>query len=773
MSGENGQLLIDTINSINQNLLHINAGTTNDRDSLGGTGGTIDYVGEQILALNRGSKQATKKDYGDIAGQYINGYNNVTRSVAHNLYGSQSQRVKDKIDETISRASIPPFGPNGDPCNFGKDEQRALATLNSINQRIFNFILNIQPLFNYGYPMATPDTLNMLVAYLQHKIISDYDTNGNLGIIVEGVEFVARTCSTEEPPDGEVEFNPALIQDPMDRLKYIIKQMLSQVLYNIGMDGKDYNTSDNFRGWGIIKENMFESLNNGTGRSDDGLFKLNDSQRYRMLTSYFHNGENLGTIGQATYNLPQYLRYVRGLNDLPRIESDRRDFAKEQFLGLVPVPLLTGIQYLYYDKVVAVTDKYPTMAYYARKRLEEADNALRSLIQEEATPLSQIPQAEIVAPPTVDDLINIDKQKKAERLAAKKALLEANQRDPDGIGGRAQEQQNVINRAGGNFEVVTPEEREEANRRAQQEGGQEQAQEQERLEEQQRQYPRQFGGRTYNNQNELVRDKRKYEDLLERANAIRSHKTALETRLRLFGNEVARSEAEYKATDHWGTEYARYDAFLQDPAGGPSQAYRGAIHSFVLNINHGSSLGITQYGTNQQDGGNSQQQRAFNNSTDLKISNKDSITAADFATSRTFHPTNPPVRSEALSNAGLKPLYMLLFNAMKSDTAGLSDRSETSKFYGHIVDAATQAFGFSRTPAKRYEGYDINPPMAMGSTWARNNTVVGILCLISYTVAQLDESALFRDLGISSWNPEERTRVTGIIEEMTNFINQT
>jgi hypothetical protein len=63
--------------------------------------------------------------------------------------------------------------------------------------------------------------------------------------------------------------------------------------------------------------------------------------------------------------------------------------------------------------------------------------------------------------------------------------------------------------------------------------------------------------------------------------------------------------------------------------------------------------------------------------------------------------------------------------------------------------------------------------MAMGSTWARNNTVVGIICLISYTVAQLDESALFRDLGISSWNPEERTRVSGIIEEMTNFIART
>ena len=747
MSGENGESILNTINSINQNLLHINAGMqVGERDDLGGHGGTK-QVARAIAALpaNRG-RSATYVDYSAVASQYINGYYNVARSVAYNLYGNASKNVVDRVDGTISRASVPPFGPNGDPCNFGKDEQRALATLNSINQRIFSFVLNTAPLYNMGFPAATPDTLSMLAAYLQHKIISDFERKGNLGIVLTGVDFVARTCSTTEPPDGEVEFNPALLQDPKERLEYIVKQMLIQVLFNTSKDGKDYITDDSFTGWGTLSENMFESINTGGGTGSK--YGLNDSQRYGMLTSYFHNGQNLGRTGNATYNLPSYLR-TAGLEDLPGIRDNVREFRYEQFLGLVPVPLLTGLNFIYYDKVVNVVGKFPTMAYYATKRLEDADNALRSLIQEESTPILEIPDINLVGPPTISDIIAKDERLRLERLAAKKAQLIAQEEDDDDDNGLPAPPPVVP------MQVVTPEERDEANRRGGEEGGQEQ-----QREELVERFPRSFGGKAYNNENELVRDKRKYEDLLERANTLRSHKTALETRLRRFGNEVARSEAAH------GNDY---DYFIR-VSGETNTAFRGRIHEFVLNINRGSTLGITQYGTNRTNGGGDNDQRRYNNSTDLRVTNKDRITPTDLTTSRRFHPTNPPVRAEALRNFSLSPLLAMLHAGLESNTGGLGDRFESTAFYTHLLNAANEAFGLrARGTAEHDADFTI---FSNAASAARNNTVIGILCLISYTVAQLDEAALFRDLRINAWDPEQRTRVTGIIQEMTNFLSE-
>jgi hypothetical protein len=130
--------------------------------------------------------------------------------------------------------------------------------------------------------------------------------------------------------------------------------------------------------------------------------------------------------------------------------------------------------------------------------------------------------------------------------------------------------------------------------------------------------------------NELVRDKRKYEDLLERADTIRNHKKALETRLRAFGNAVARSEAAYKATvPHWGRLVMM--PFIQvdgsDQYSVPWQNTR-----ICFNLNRNSSLGLTQYGTTRPDGGSSTDQVRYNNRRDLQVTNKDTITSGDIAT---------------------------------------------------------------------------------------------------------------------------------------------
>ena len=135
--------------------MHIAYGNlTNNKTSRGGTGTRT--VATDIATRTFGNTPVDYRVVRSIPSPYLNSYFNVTRTMSENLYANE--RVKDRVDDTIEAASIPPFGPSGDPCNLGPDEQNALVTLNAIHQRIFNFILNVAPLFNNGYSLDTPDT---------------------------------------------------------------------------------------------------------------------------------------------------------------------------------------------------------------------------------------------------------------------------------------------------------------------------------------------------------------------------------------------------------------------------------------------------------------------------------------------------------------------------------------------------------------------------------------------------------------------------------------
>ena len=192
-------------------------------------------------------------------------------------------------------------------------------------------------------------------------------------------------------------------------------------------------------------------------------------------------------------------------------------------------------------------------------------------------------------------------------------------------------------------------------------------------------------------------------------------------------------------------------------------------------------MGISQYGTPRRDGGAAGDQRAYDRGTDLKVGGKDSINQADFSLSRRYHSSPPFTKEQAFGNQKLGYLENLMSSGMLSHTAGLRDPMEETAFYGAIIRAFNHFVGFggeigannlpSGAPPFRKLGriddYDIG---SITSRAARGNTVVGILANITKKVAELDESALFRDLGIDAWNNDQRNRVESIITEMVNFI---
>ena len=808
-----------TVNNINSNLMHIAYGNlTNNKTSKGGTGTRT--VATDIATRTFGNTPVDYAVVRSIPSPYLNSFYNVTRTMSVNLYANE--RVKDRVDDTIEAASIPPFGPSGDPCNLGPDEQNALVTLNAIHQRIFNFVLNVAPLFNNGYSLDTPDTLNMLKSYMANKIARDFQERGMFGYIIDGLDFVSRTCSSTEVDTSGIEFNPALIQDPQEQLEYIIIQMLRKTFYNLSQEAPD-NDND-FSGWAVMTKNLFKDIEEeAVIQNSEGVSVTNRKVAYDMLVNYFHSGHSFGIqqfpdTNRRRYNLPDYLdERTPGADEFISrggalgFSADYETFKNREFLGLVPIPLLVGLQYIYYDKVVSVTDNFSQMAFYAKKRINTADEALRTALEPASSLNYLVEEVAPSQPKTLDELIRDDK-KRNDDLNAKLARLreEANraQRRQQAELAQAGEEnrqgaprdedvgQNLADRVQngppGNQppanqstrdmqrqqqeEGISQSERErraaEIRERIRQEGSQGQQRQQQQQQQQQQQRPRVFpaqvGGRTYNNLTELRADKAKYQSLWEKCNQIRSLKGALEARFGAFADQVSQSEQLYKTTGfNFSGKSDGYQDFVR--VGRGETAFRGKIHEIVLTLNRLSSLGISQYGTNASDGGLANQQRAYNSNTDLKISNKDSITQVDINTAALFHPNAPFSKRQAFGQRTLGFLESLMLEGMESTYAGLKDSRETTNFYGRITGAAIKFTGFAdRPPPRQLRSVSDYGLQRIDQRAERNDTITGLIASITLKVAEIDEDNLFQDLNISSWDPAQRNRVESIITEMTN-----
>ena len=841
-SSNNGTQAVEILNKYIKGIQHGSFGpATTDINDTGGTGTPAEGRAYKIATEVYAGTNMNKSDIVQIATPFLNSMYNVTRTVTRNLYGNPSKRIRDRVDSTVELASVPPFLPSDDPCTTITDETKAIATLNVIHQRLFNFFLNVMPLFNNGYCLETPDTLNMLTAYLQNKITVDIEESGMLSFVVQGLEYVSIAASLKEPVDG-IEFNPAKVSDPQDRLKYVISQMFRKMIRNLSTESAILDEvlgEDSVGGWGSLKNNYFEDQVNSSSGVYQGSGVINRAHQYRMLANYLFTGDSFGDGGAAvlrqrrdSFRLPPHMiipsqaepGFYRPLDRAGRLrgadtldEKFERFFRGEnaQFLGYVPIPLLVGLQVLYYDKVVDIAGQFPTMSFYAKKRKQTADANLRNEIKETISVEILDPASYDAKPPTLQSTIEADRlrmeleaverenprETPAERLAREERDRQQAQREAQEEEARRQrqnqqqqqeEQEEGQGQQGQQQEeqeeeqeedrAETPQERIERLRQEAQEAQRQDVQrrneERRRAEEADRArrqaardaaYPVTIGGRRYNSKAELQEDKRKYQLLTEKADRIRELKIALETRLGIFGAHVAVAENEYKlrGTNLTGKNRDSYDDFIRVPDS--ERAYRGKIQDLIPIINRNTSLDISQYGSNiNTRAGNEIPQRAYSQSRDLKIGNKDSITAADLAVARAYHQRAPYTRQQAMFSRGLDFFKNNIQQAMVSEWAGLKDTRETGLFYSRTILAATSFYGFTQAPPAAAFGRT-PPPYSLGTPTQianRNNTVIGILASITLEIRKLIDLGLMQNLGISEWSPEVRNRVGTYLQQM-------
>ena len=671
--------------------------------------------------------------------------------------------------------------PNGDPCNQITDETKAIATLNVIHQRIFNFILNTAPIFNFGYSFLTPDTFNMIASYLETKIISDLNDRAMLDYVLEGTTFVAIAASKREPDDG-IEFNPSLVSDPEDRLKYIIRQMLQKIMQNASSESEILNEIGNAAGWSSLARNYFEDDVNSGQRVYRGSGRINRGHQYDMLSYYLYSGVSFGTGGilPRSPRLPGHLiipdQADPGLHRLLRrsgldpesgtLNQLAERFKNERFLGFVPMPLLVGLQVIYYDKVVDLTGKFPKMAYYARERITAADSQLkRDMVENDIQESLTLP-SEVAELDTIETLIARDRAR---------MLAEAAQREQ----AQPEEQQPEVQRPAAEVarEDVEGEEEEEP---AQPEQPNQQQQQNQQAQQRPR-FPVTVGGRRYPTLDSVQVARNRYGLLIEKVDTIRRLKGALETRLRLFGRSVAASEKLYKedgtgagGNSLFGKNRDSYNDFIRrNPR---EKAYRGAIQELVVIINRLTSLQLSQYGSDVNTRSGSEIiQRRFNEGTDLLISveREDTISTADLNIAREYHARAPYARSQAMGFSSLGFVRNKIAEAMRSTYAGMQDGREKAQFYNNIVAAADSFIGFKEAPPRDRAFGSPPPPYSFGTDLEqanRNNTVIGILASITYETRRLIDLGVLSSLGLNEWNPQIREQTMANIAALDEII---
>ena len=386
---------------------------------IGGRGGALGGARQIAQRYNLGEgRNPSDKAWVDVhalAYPTVNNYYNIPDTVVKVTYGSQRRDLQRRLTDTLIRASVPVFGPNSDPCNLPTEEFKARTVLNMFQVRLISFIMNGLPWFNNGYSLMTPDTINMLGSYLSNKILNDLyekDSQGSISMqkIWEGVEIISKTCTLygnetddagnplplkEDTEDDKVEFRFDNLSeqdtgtDLPGMFHYIIRQMLKRMLLNVSAGSAITETLDGddleFQGYVTTKRNYFKIVEDNAGEELGGpLSGFGD--RYKLLARYLKKGytrENQGdhiSLG-GWLTLGGGNREQLGFNRLEDVRNmSDEDFINERYLAYMPIPLLVGLQYIYIDKVVNITQNTPNLAFQERTKVRMADiQAMQSL----------------------------------------------------------------------------------------------------------------------------------------------------------------------------------------------------------------------------------------------------------------------------------------------------------------------------------------------------------------------------------------------------------
>ena len=294
-------------------------------------------------------------------------------NLATSFYISYSDRIRP-LTQALSK---PLFETNGDPCVLTKQQRVAIACLNSLQTRINNFVLNTAIYYSgSGWGFDTPDTIDMLAAYLAKKFEFEMTEKKLFDIYLKSMDDVDRTFSRGSVNQAGVLFDISTETSLRDKFQSTIKLCLQTIFRNIPSSGY----------FGVTGTKPYDNQ-----EMDNRAVDLLNFIRTGEFTPKqgeqvpFSAEKSLGGFTDGQFNRPAVAPSVELLQQAGTYDQADGELIWTTMHGYyyVPIPLLNGLTLIFLDYAVNVQSRLPSFKFFSEKRVANADDTLITAINPE------------------------------------------------------------------------------------------------------------------------------------------------------------------------------------------------------------------------------------------------------------------------------------------------------------------------------------------------------------------------------------------------------
>ena len=299
---------------------------------------------------------APKVDFSSIGNTFVTIAGSVNRSFT-------SPSGKRRLSGFFRGLQKAPFKPVDDVCVTAQEVQIASLTINSIQSRIYEYLVNVSPLITVYIPWNNYGTTGIVIDYLTRKISEDLTDKGLLGVVYDQFPIIKKVYA--DNPDNNLTFyephhplNPGLPpppwpydrSSPENNLKSLIQSVYLKMLDN------------------IAEASEHDRVNTSLYQDDNEIY-----ERYkRALRQFFERFvETMDPDDPALEELTNYMEdaiYADG-----NAVTDAGVVLGNYYF---PVALLYGLYLVWYDVSLKLSQRYSALYLQINGMIEAADNGL-------------------------------------------------------------------------------------------------------------------------------------------------------------------------------------------------------------------------------------------------------------------------------------------------------------------------------------------------------------------------------------------------------------
>ena len=260
----------------------------------------------------------------------------------------------ERMSAYIKALNLSPYVNSGDDCVTYEDITKANAGIKCIQQRLFSFFLNINPLATSYNKWGSQGTINLVADYLLRKI-SEELTDGNLiGSVYTTFDSIAKVYGHNEDIET-LKFNPRILSSntPEQNLYNIIQSMYVGMINNLGQTPtfKGFNESAFTEDYNKLLLLVYKHLGNPETNLRSYRIHPGRSAETKEQIRQFYNGDEVTELGMLAS--PYYL----------------------------PIALQIASYFIYMDRGIKYSERYSATFTKSIRMTANADDALLSAVK--------------------------------------------------------------------------------------------------------------------------------------------------------------------------------------------------------------------------------------------------------------------------------------------------------------------------------------------------------------------------------------------------------